>query len=106
MNKTGKFLAIGSVIAVSLAAIGIYESTHSASASGYKKGDVNGDGVVDQNDINATEAIILGRSSYTSTTGQIVAITPQMIARADVNGNGVVDMGDVVAIENIMASGG
>ena len=52
------------------------------------QGDVNGDGVVNYDDVWLLERIILGVEEVTE--------------GADVNGDGRVDMGDVTALENII----
>lgn len=56
-----------------------------------KKGDVNGDGIVDVSDVNILINIILGSDQASKYDG-----------RADVNGDGSVDVADVNEIVNLM----
>jgi hypothetical protein len=65
------------------------------------RGDVNGDGVVDQADKDIVIRIIQELPDAVTELPYSAAI----MARADVNGNGVVDIGDIVAINTIIAAG-
>ncbi len=55
------------------------------------KGDVNGDGYVNMNDVTFIINIILGKNE-----------TEYELATADVNGDGYINMNDVTAIINII----
>lgn len=61
------------------------------------KGDVNGDGVVDENDITHIKRIILGLPRPDGTP-----YPADWIERADVNGDVTVSIGDVTADERII----
>lgn len=65
--------------------------TWGGEATPYKKGDVNGDGIVDVADVNVIINIILGDDEGSKYNG-----------RADVNGDGKVDVADVNALINLM----
>jgi surface protein len=56
------------------------------------RGDVNGDGVVDSDDIVTITNVMAG-----------VTTDPAIVARADVNGDGSVNIGDIVAVASIIA---
>lgn len=62
-----------------------------AVAQGGMKGDVNGDGVVDMNDVNALVNLILAGGNFNLT-------------ETDIDGNGVVDVSDVTALINLIHS--
>jgi hypothetical protein len=79
-----------SLVLLSVAGYGIYKLL-TPSETAYLQGDVNGDGAVNQADIDIVMRIIMGYE-----------YPADVVERADVNKNGVVDMGDVVAIERIM----
>jgi hypothetical protein len=64
------------------------QSSPSTTHSGFVKGDVNQDGMVDMGDALMVEKMILGNIPQTKS--------------GDVNGDGVVNMGDIVEIEQIM----
>jgi hypothetical protein len=69
-----------------------------ASAKEYLTGDVNGDGVVNEQDIAELERFIMGHT--TNLAGD--PWPADWIVRMDVNKNGSIDMGDVVAITRII----
>lgn len=69
----------------------IVDVTEKYASAGGKKGDVNGDDVVDISDANIVINIVLGKDEASKYDG-----------RADVDGNGTIDISDVNAIINII----
>lgn len=63
----------------------------SGSEAGYQTGDVNGDGIIDVDDVNALINVILGNNSLEDFKGE-----------ANVDGQGVIDVDDVNAVINLI----
>ena len=64
-----------------------------------RKGDVNGDGIVDVADIASIISVMAGSAAPQSGTAPNAAPNP-----ADVNGDGTVDVADIACVISIMAS--
>lgn len=89
------------LLVVGAAIVGAVVAVTKVSAKTYPKGDINGDGVVDDQDLQIIYRMILGLTSDADGN----PYPADWYKRADVNGDGEIDMGDVVAIDNIILKG-
>ena len=91
MNKLLKTLIAGvSALTMCISAMPL---SASAATTSYKKGDVNGDGIVNSSDVLAIKKFL---------NGNLAAKDGAMAERLDVNLNGIVDQIDMSTIKNIV----
>ncbi|MEE0958127.1 MAG: dockerin type I domain-containing protein, partial [Ruminococcus sp.] len=90
-------LVLALVLALScFSCLGSVTAFAADAAETLKVGDVDGNGVVDVDDVTALQLHLAGRNE----------LTPEQMKAADANGDGVVDVDDVTAIQRYLAGRG
>jgi hypothetical protein len=93
MNKNIVFAMV-----IIFAAVLFFIHTRKSSAK-QLKGDINGDGIVDDKDRKIIERMILGIKK----DEQGNDYTAEQIKKADLNGDGKISLGDLIIIDNIIS---